>query len=291
MKKNAIILCLFLFPIFAFSQNINFSISGRSGYTLPQSQAYYQEYINLTSLSYLNDSMALENTGNHTYDLIASYKPRLTYELQANIEFPISESVSIQTGIGLNWLSFQRTSRFDDYEFTIIQQDTIFYNWNNPNNSILSCDRITNQELLNEQEDGERYNILNLTIPLSVKYHIGQTKFSVKAGVYMQTPIYSQIRNNYISTEIEETPTETICTYVLQKNEDNSGSRINELQLGCHAELEYFLKERFSASLNVAQNLSSLTQNQYFFTPVSSEDKFIPMRISAGLNVYLGKND
>ena len=288
MKTLSTISVLLFLPIFLFSQDFYFNISGRSGYTLPSNSSYTQEYKDATIRTYLNDSMAIEQLVDNKYEITTNYKSKIAYELEANINFPIFKRACIQTGIGLNWISFNRTTDFTNYEMTLKETiDTIAYEWNNNVYEPL-CDRYLNEEVFDEREDGERYQVLNLTIPISFKCPIGNSKFALKGGVYLQTPIYSQVSREYITLETEETPTEVVCTYVLQKNEDNTGQRIKDLQLGCHAELEYALQEKLRLSLNITQNLSSLTNNYSSFTETAT-DKFLPMRISGGLNLYLGK--
>ena len=106
----------------------------------------------------------------------------------------------------------------------------------------------------------------------------------------LQTPIFSEVSSDYVRVEVEETPTETICTYVLESNKDNTGQRIEDLQFGAHAEVEYRLLDKLSASIRFSQHFSDLTFNNYFSFETVTGDKFIPTRITAGLNLYLGKD-
>lgn len=292
MKTFFTLSCLLLLPFFAFCQNVNFSISGRSGYILPSKHTSSHENTSFNQLNYLNDSMGILSELNSNYDVSFSYKSKITYELEANINFPIYRKASIQTGIGLNWLSFKRTYDITNYQSTVLQEgDTISYDWTNNNGNLLICDRYVNEEVFDEREDGERYSVLHLTIPISIKYPIGNTKFAVKAGVYLQTPIFSQVSRDYIRRETEQTPTEVICTYILETTKDRTGQRVGDLQLGCHAELEYKLLEKLSASIRFSNNISSLLNNDSSTIQTISGDKFLPMRISGGLSLYLGKGN
>ncbi len=268
-------------------QQIWFSVQGSVNYLPPyEEQQYREEQINL--LNILNDSMAISQTAIEQSVTSTDYKTSPGFSAGAKLHLDISDRISLGTGLLTEFFSFQGEMKYISSRLVITSTDTIAYKRNIIN--VYHCDYYENSiSDLGPLQNGIKYKMLNLTVPLEVSVKIIPGKLYLDGGVYMQTPLYTFTRQEYYSSSMRIENGKTICKYYIRVEENNSGIRFANIQLGLSGTLGLVITNQIHLNLGIAKTWSNVFDNRsnnLFST--GNFQVFKPMRISAGIQYNFG---
>lgn len=268
-------------------QQIWFSVNGSVNYIPAYEDQRYREG-KIDILDILNDSMAISHTGIAQSVTSTDYKTSPGFSAGAKLHFDIADRISIGTGLLTEFFSFQGEMKYISSHIVITSTDTIAYKRNIID--IYHCDYYENSiSDLGPIQNGIKYKMLNLTVPLEVSVKIIPGKLYLDGGVYMQTPLYTLTRQEYYASNMRIENGKTICRYYIRVEENNSGIRFSNIQLGLSGTLGLVLTNQIHLNLGIAKTLSNVFDDRsdnLFST--GNLQVFKPMRISAGLQYNFG---
>jgi len=297
MKFHISLILLFI-SISVLGQTVNFSLDGSGQYISPENFQSEEREVTSTTTTFV-DSLRVLTTYKRKYTTIQEYNPKVGINVTGNIHIKITDRLNLNTGLGLNYLLFDShiNSIFDFETQEIISIDTIIISEDSetPGASGIpgafggsQCDVFTGTIDFRDVKDGQSNHILSLKIPLEVEYILLEDKFFVSAGGYLQTPLFtSVVWENITTTEIEEINGETVCEYEKVINKNKTGSTFSDLQVGVGGSFTYMFSNKLGIKFGVAKDLNSI-----FNKPESSlylsTNAFKPLKVSLGLRYRFG---
>jgi len=147
------------------------------------------------------------------------------------------------------------------------------------------CDTYTNSYFVVSESlsEGTNTKIIALKIPIELYYELFESKLKVGGGLYLQTPLWSKRRNEYVTVQRELIDGQHECKYVASVNLDKTGNNINNLQIGANVWTSYRILENLSVQIGVMKNMSNIF--------VGSDNQFSPLSLSVGLRYDLGNDN
>ena len=197
------------------------------------------------------------------------------YEVNGLFTIPLTNRLTLKTGIGFNYFSF-----YSDLRITVNYLDTISIGTEEPDFPIIfpiggSCDCYENTIAdLGPIDDKDRFQQVNMMIPVGLDFKIVPRRLGIHVGGYVQFPLYGRYKRELISVSSYESEGMTKCRYNKSKYTNTSGDGIRHVQAGVDAGFRWDLFDRLSLNVGVRKLLTNV-----FVAPENQEN-------SIGVNVY-----
>ena len=267
-----------------------FSLSVKTMYA-PTFKNQYFETFESTGTFQLNEEQSLETKYLIERFNQKKYESKIGDGLSLNISFAFNPRFSIHTGLGFQYSKFKVNNENISYTQDILSTDTVAYDASVFGNTFAPCDRYTNtyEEFL-PIEEGEQYSLFLLHVPLEVSYSLMNNKLFLRPGVFLQTPLFTKKKREFVSFEREMIEDELICTYEKFSFQDKSGSNIQNFQWGASFHVAYRVMKWLELEAGVAQNFSNVFyRNEEWSNFYGNDENYRPLNISLGLNFLLVK--
>lgn len=287
MKYIVLILQIFLFAS-AQGQVSHFSINGRINYT-------YKSILNKIdqssgfSIQTINDTMSIRKELMIIRKQQKTFTPKIGYDASGNIYFKVFNRLSVKTGLGINYLSFKLESKTLDFETVTLSSDTIKTKKDDITIIFTACDSFKNSfSDVGIAKPGRTLDVFHLKIPLELEYEVLQNKMYVRAGAYMQTPLFSAAKREYITTRSETVNGRKICEWVKVNEKNTSGTNLNNFQMGIAFEIAYRIFPNLSIEVGISKDLGNIfTKEEFQVYPAGGED-YRPLVMSFGIGYAFG---
>ena len=292
-------LILIFVSISVFGQTVNFSLDGSGQYIQPENYESEEREITARSTRFLVDSLWENTTYKRKYTTIQEYNPKVGINVTGNIHIKITDKLNFKSGLGLNYLLFDSypTASFDIENQEIISIDTVIVSESpgSPGSSgplgVNPCDTFIDFQIIDFSsiKNGKTNQLLSLRIPLEVEYVFLNEKFFIGVGGYLQTPLYSSVSREYVTTKMEEINGETVCHNEKVVEKDKTGSAFSDLQMGIGGNFTYMFSKQLGVRFGVSKDLNSI-----FIKPESTNiptfDEFKPLKFSLGIRYRFGSS-
>lgn len=287
MKYIVLVLQVFLLAS-AQGQVSHFSINGRINYVHNSIRTSINQ-LDATSTQKINDSMSIRKELHIIRKQQKSYTPKIGYDVSGNIYFKLFHRLSVKTGLGLNYLSFDLNSKTLASETVTLSIDTIESKNDGITSFFTSCDSFKNSIAdLGKVKVGKTQDIFSLKIPLELEYEIVKSKLYIRVGAFMQTPLFALAKREYITTRSEMVDGRKICEFVKVAEKNTSGNNLNNFHLGMTAELAYRIYRNFCIEMGISKQLGNVyTKEEFQIYPADNED-FRPLEMSFGVSYAFG---
>ncbi len=293
MKNNIRLLFLIIVLQFisalSYSQGVHFSLSGKVNYVHEAESVFPSEY-NSYRLTSINDSLYLRENFHITVSELKRYTPKIGYEGGINLYLRDAKTISVRTGLAVNYTSFLMDSEFGQYASTSLGFDTVKISTTGGGNILyVPCDSYTNlySDFLPLQE-GTKQEIYSLKIPLEIAFQVVPGILSIQAGGYLQTPLFSSRKREYISSTSEMINGKKICTFHKVIENDNSGNGLNNFQAGISASLAYRLFRNINLELGITRDMKSIFVKDEYQEYSLQHSDYSPLKLSVGLEYHFG---
>lgn len=243
MKK----LLLFAFVLFfsnSYSQNANFSVN------LSYNQPYIGEIIESEFNTYYNSTIA----GKEKY----SSKP--SGKFSGNIKFEINSRLSIETGLQLNLLRFQRESKMIDFDYVgleeiLLESDSLIGDgvmWDEETGTYIpnSDSTVWGYPLINlDYVNKRKTTILYTEIPIQIVYSFFNHKLKCKVGIVTSFLTYAKHYNPDI---IERSGSSS------EDHINKTGDGFSNVLFSGNIGIEYLIKDNIGLNLNYSRSFNSI---------------------------------
>lgn len=248
---------LCFFP--AFSQQFNYYIGINS-------QSNYVEKTSFSSLRSIflpiSDSLYIKSLQQVKTDRTTTTE--LKTSLQAGIEYrkALGSHWSFLAGLGINLGRLKLKSLFNETSIQNLRIDTLDTDPFSDSPYLIDCDiNIIRGEY---SQPDPTYTILQLVIPVMLRYDIVPRKWSLGIGGKLSTPVYigqKRLVNTFTRTVNEAN--QIVCTNEYKVVRDKSGSGFSRLNIGLVADMEYWL-DRLGFGIGVEKRVTNLFQKDFF---------------------------
>ncbi len=231
----------------------------------------------------IDQTTAERRTSEGTLTSSRSYEARIGAEMMAGI----NDRMRVRTGVGIGVINFDVAST-TTIEILSITSDTVGIMDNGGDEVTPYCEVFTNSFTdVDRPRAGTSRYIASLKLPVEVIYEVVPDRMEAALGGYIQTPIVSNRRREYISTHREMINGRNECEYRLVTDNDNSGSDLRNLQSGVHGWLAYNIGKRMWLELGLSQDLNNTfyTRGDIFGRTDSMD--FRPTKFWLGLRMDL----
>jgi hypothetical protein len=219
------------------------------------------------------------------------YYGKTGYEVNGLFTIPLANRLSLKTGIGFNYFSF-----YSDLRISVNYLDTISTDTEEPDfpfiTPIGSCDCYENTiDDLGPLDDKERFEHVNMQIPVGLDFKIVPRRLGIHVGGYVQLPVFASYKRQAISIQSYESEDMTKCRYLLNEYTNTSGDGIRHVQAGVDAGVRWNIFDRISLNVGVRKSLTNV-----FVAPENQESSFgvnvyKPLAFSAGVSYRFSSSD
>ena len=225
--------------------------------------------------------MSIQRNANIT----SRYSSSTGFEGSFYANFKLGSSLSLSTGLGLNYTSFLKTTG-----------ENVFFDAFNPSGvSLLNfglehCDEVVNQDLVFFQRTDD-FKILNGRIPMMINYTL-LDDFIISVGLNLQVPIYAT--NESFAPILEEEVSDngfTTCTFQVVGSDDSANDFLNDLVSNGVLAVGYHLDESIRIRLGVQQTFDNVFSNTEAFQVGVHEvvENYLPTSYFASVEFVFGK--
>lgn len=217
-----------------------------------------------------------------------TYNPELGFELASNVNFILTKNLSIRAGMAVNLMQFNTTDEFIGSNSTLLSMDTTLITAQpaTPLTGITCTSFLNMRSDFGDLEDGEFYDIVSLRIPFNISYKLFNSKVTIGAGGYLQTPVFNRFNREYLSFNFDIDPldeTSAECSYSLVEEENNFGDGIQSLSFGFNLSLAYQIANNIDIQVSLLKDVTNTfhdDSNAFFATP---SNELFPTRLALGL--------
>jgi len=265
-----------------FDLNVGMNFSPPDGYARSYADEWY-------SYAPLNDSTVIRTQSEFIIENKQEYTPDIGFEANGLFSIKLSNRFSLNTGIGLNYFSYKVGTLSQGYFGGTIKVDTISYYpiivFPGPN----ACDCYENSYADVSADFDRRIHMemINLTIPAEIGYTIIPHKLEIRAGMFMQTPLYAASKREFIDIERMTMDDTTKCKYIraLEKNEGTIG--ISNFQCGVSARIAYEIFPNLRLEVGIRKLVNDMYVKEEYQLYSNDNNSFKPLTFSAGLSYRL----
>jgi hypothetical protein len=287
----------FLFGVFSIcllsGQGVNFELRG--GLLFPQ----YGEYTNVTqdTFNHVRTTFFGGDTTSVRYMIAGAfsserqYYGKTGYELNGLFTIPLSGRLALKTGIGFNYFSFYADQQFSFSYGDTISIDTLA----SPDfpfiGGIGGCDCYENTiDDLGPIDDKERFQHINMMIPVGLDFEIVPHRLGIHVGGYVQFPLFASYKQESISVSSYESEEMTKCRFFKNEYSNTSGDGIRHVQAGVDAGIRWSLFDRLSLNVGVRKLVTNV-----FVAPENQNSSdypnvYKPFSFSAGVSYRFGSS-
>lgn len=258
--NNTLIKCLWIVAAWAVSsplqaQGPGFSLSAGGNYTLIQAPN------TLTQIPFSQ----FVNGKFKTYQVLAeqefTFQQQPGAHLALGVQWRLTPSILIGTGIGLQYAAFALEPQFLGYRPVPGGSDTLFL----PATTIQpTCDEIIFPDNFNPHTDPRfRHQMLHLTLPLELRLRPGKGQVEVAAGLWGALPAWTSVSKEVINIERRyrnNAAGQTLldCVYSKGIARDNSSDGFRNMMWGLRGEVNYRFTPAFSLFAGYQYALSNV---------------------------------
>ena len=289
MKKITFCAFFLAFSTYVFSQTTkNFRLSG--GVDIMTAETESSERVFQSSFyTPLDDTYSLRQQSEYRSTIMTLYKPKLGYSLMGTFQIPLRQNLQLSTGLGLTYSKFTYEQEYSFGSSTPIGlPDTVL----TPEPITPICTNFTNSLDNSFFSQGPSYQILHLMLPLNLEYSILGDKLKLYGGIFLQTPLFSNIQTDSYNIETELINGENWCTYVPTHTEDKSGNGLRNALFGFSAGLRYQVYKNWDVHVGMRKvNSNVFTSNPLsaLFSGFVQTDVLKPTFFTLGMAYTFGK--
>ncbi len=201
-----------------------------------------------------------------TYDVLSEsafeFRGRPGAHLAAGVQWRLTPSLLIGTGLGLQYSAYDLQPNFTGYRPAPGGSDTVFMPLVLTQ---LPCDEIVFPENFNPNTNpGYRHEMLQMHIPLELRLRPGKGRVEIAAGLWGALPAWTRISKETVSIERRYTNSSqgvatSTCVYSKGISRESTGDGIRNLLWGVRGELNF----RFTPAVSMFAGYQLSMANLY----------------------------
>ena len=288
MKIKSLLLAIFLMnTLFLYAQqNIFVDIEAS---VLAMQESTYDQIREFTSFreEAINENTIVRNTFLTESRSRKIYNPELGFELASNVNFILSENLSIRAGMAVNLMQFNVTNEFVGSNSILISADTTVSAVPFSPLSGITCTSFLNMiSDFEEVDDTDFYDIVSLRIPFNIYYKLFNSKATIGVGGYLQTPIFNRYSREFLTLNFDIDPfdeTSAECSYSLIEEENNFGEGIQSLSFGFNVSLAYQIANNLDVQFSILKDVTNTFHDDSNAFSTTPSNELFPTRVAVGL--------
>ncbi len=224
-------------------------------------------YLLITDSSFQRNLNQVETTRTITTEFDLGFHAGFHYRM------PIGKRWTLMSGLGVNFRKLKSETLYADKLIAILRSETV-------NSSLFINNNECDQDIFigDYQQVDPSYTMLQLEIPLMLRFDIVPQHWSVGLGAKLAAPVFiSQKRFVITRTTAVNEMDQVVCTHEYKVVKDKSGEGFSRASVSLAADMEYWLK-RIGFGVGVEkQSTNLLTKNFYDYYASEKARKALPL--------------
>lgn len=194
-------------------------------------------------------------------ELSHNFEVRPGGEVGAGLDFPINKRWAFSSGIGLSSLSYRPTDNVVSFRSNTAV-DTIFttsiISEDNSGNNLFNplCDTFISAPIISTIT--ESHDLIFLQIPINISYQAIEEVLTLRAGLFINTPLYTQESRNafQLNRQLRTRDDGTNyyeCENALGVQIDRRGQRFRDFTYGINLGANYHLSKKISIGIQLSR--------------------------------------
>lgn len=238
------------------------------------------------SYRFLQDSMYEVAVVERETTTSSTYQSMMYFSVYGTMDFRLTKKLELSTGLSFSYGHIEEKKRYASKVLNQKVVDTVMQNpLNQPLQFEIGCD--SSVFLPTGINTGPDYRLLNLQIPLSLKYEIFDG-FKINVGAQLITPIFSRQKGLTLKTDKTVENDKTICVTTTHSFNDYSGKGLRDLRLAILSGASYKVTPKLEVNVLIEKSLQDLfyTKNQRFI----NQGVYKPIGLQLGVKYYFGES-
>jgi len=236
-----------------------------------------------SSLSFIDDSLAVQRITQASGERISHYKPLLNYHFGIMYNFENTNRIKFSIGPKFRYNLYSQTSSTDGIGSEIFSIDTI------SQASVMAidpfCDQFSNNASdVPEPADDIKISILDFALASDISYELIKDRLGIGILGMLTTPVYTERLRELFDLNVEEVDGLTICSFdglIQERNRTGDDFRNLKLEIGFFT--NYKIDEYVGLRIGINRAFSNTFVSHvsvFESSALNREDKLFPISIS-----------